>query len=134
MCAGSPNFDILFCLHSAPGIVSARGNSGSWDTWRANYELRHKTKDAGSIGPANATVQYVYVTCVIKARTTCTRECKAWPPEKFMALEIVWRNPLPPPRTESRVEQLVLDEFGALYVIAYQGRLVSFELILGGAA
>ncbi len=51
-----------------------------------------------------------------------------------MALEIVWRNPLPPPRTESRVEQLVLDEFGALYVIAYQGRKVSFELILGGAA
>jgi len=45
-----------------------------------------------------------------------------------MALEIVWRNPLPPRRTESRVEQLVLDEFGALYLITRQDRQLSFEL------
>jgi len=62
------------------------------------------------------------------------KRSKAWPAEKFMAITIVWRNPLPPPRTEGRVEQLVLDEFGALYVATLRDLRVPFELILGGAA
>lgn len=51
-----------------------------------------------------------------------------------MALEIVWRNPLPLSRTERHVEQLLLDEFGAVYLVTHPDQKVSFELILGGAA
>jgi len=51
-----------------------------------------------------------------------------------MALEIVWRNPFPPAKTEKRVDQVVADEFGALYAVRTEGETASFEMILGGAA
>lgn len=51
-----------------------------------------------------------------------------------MALEIVWRNPLPPAKTESRVERVALDDFGAVYTVWSPDATEEFELILGGAA
>lgn len=51
-----------------------------------------------------------------------------------MALEIVWRNPIPPSKTERRVEPLEADEFGSLYAVRTAGKIVAFEMILGGAA
>ena len=51
-----------------------------------------------------------------------------------MALEIVWRNPFPPGKTEKRVDQVVSDEFGALYAVRTEGETASFEVVLGGAA
>jgi len=51
-----------------------------------------------------------------------------------MALEIVWRNPDPPKKIQLRVEPLMLDEFGALYLVTHDDHRVSFELLLGGAA
>jgi len=51
-----------------------------------------------------------------------------------MALEIVWRNPYPPQKTEKWVDQVVADEFGALYAVRIEGETASFEVILGGAA
>jgi len=47
-----------------------------------------------------------------------------------MALEIVWRNPLPPSKGEGRVEPLVVDEFGSLYAVLTVGQIVAFEVIL----
>lgn len=51
-----------------------------------------------------------------------------------MNLQIAWRNPAPPARTESRLERLVKDEFGGVYAIrcAHENRV--FELLLGSAA
>jgi hypothetical protein len=52
-----------------------------------------------------------------------------------MALEIVWRNPTPPAKAETRVESIAVDELGAAYAISVlQMRPPAFELILGGAA
>jgi hypothetical protein len=51
-----------------------------------------------------------------------------------MALEIVWRNPVPPRKTEQEVELIVVDEFGALYNVICMDRKTSLEVILGGAA
>lgn len=51
-----------------------------------------------------------------------------------MALEIVWRNPCPPKKTEKRVDQIVADEFGALYVVRTESETAPFEVILGGVA
>jgi hypothetical protein len=51
-----------------------------------------------------------------------------------MALEIVWRNPVPPTKTERRVEPVVVDDVGAVYVIRTADKTAAFELILGGAA
>ena len=51
-----------------------------------------------------------------------------------MALEIVWRNPIPPSKTERRVEPLEVDECGSLYAVRIAGMIVALEVILGGAA
>jgi hypothetical protein len=32
--------------------------------------------------------------------------------------EIVWRNPVPPAKAESRIEAITVDEFGAGYVVS----------------
>ena len=49
-----------------------------------------------------------------------------------MALEIVWRNPIPPAKTERRVEPVAMDEFGAVYAVRTADETAAFELILGG--
>jgi len=54
--------------------------------------------------------------------------------EGVMALEIVWRNPLPPAGTESRVERVTLDDLGAVYAVYGSDTAQQFELLLGGAA
>jgi len=51
-----------------------------------------------------------------------------------MALEIIWRNPIPPPKTERRVEPLAADEFGSVYAVRTADRSIALEVILGGAA
>ena len=51
-----------------------------------------------------------------------------------MALEIVWRNPIPPCEKKRRVEQLMVDEFGSLYAVRTADETVTFEVILGAAA
>jgi hypothetical protein len=51
-----------------------------------------------------------------------------------MALEIVWRNPIPPAKGERRVEPVAVDEFGAVYAVRTADMTAAFELILGGAA
>ena len=49
-----------------------------------------------------------------------------------MALEIVWRNPIPPAKTERRVEPVAVDEFGAVYAVRTADETAAFELVLGG--
>jgi len=34
-----------------------------------------------------------------------------------MGLKLVWRNPVPPVETESNVQRIMLDQFGAVYVV-----------------
>jgi len=51
-----------------------------------------------------------------------------------MKLEIVWRNPIPPPKTERRVEPLAADEFGSVYAVRTAGQTAAFEVILGRTA
>ena len=51
-----------------------------------------------------------------------------------MTLEIVWRNPGSPPTAKPRVEQLVADQFGALYAIRKANETIVFELIVRNAA
>jgi hypothetical protein len=51
-----------------------------------------------------------------------------------MELEIVWRNPIPPAKAETRVESVAVDEFGAVYAVRTADQTAAFELILGGAA
>jgi len=51
-----------------------------------------------------------------------------------MALEIVWRNPIPPAKRKRRVEPVAVDEFGAVYAVHTADKTATFELILGGAA
>lgn len=51
-----------------------------------------------------------------------------------MALEIVWRNPIPPEKTEWRVEPVAVDDFGAVYAVCTAEETAAFEVILGGAA
>jgi hypothetical protein len=51
-----------------------------------------------------------------------------------MALEIVWRNPIPPAKTERRVESLAVNDFGAVYAVRTAEETAAFEVILGGAA
>lgn len=53
---------------------------------------------------------------------------------RITALEIVWRNPEPPAKTECLVEAITVDEFGAMYAIRCIDRIVAFEVTLGGAA
>jgi hypothetical protein len=52
-----------------------------------------------------------------------------------MALEIVWRNPLPLARTVQKVQRISSDEFRAVYAVAYPNILPrEFELLSGKAA
>ena len=51
-----------------------------------------------------------------------------------MTLEIVWRNPVPPAKSESRVEAITVNQFGALYAVRTTEKTVTFELRLGGEA
>jgi hypothetical protein len=51
-----------------------------------------------------------------------------------MPREIVWRNPASPPIAKPRVEQLVADQFGALYSIRKADQTMVFELIVRSAA
>ena len=51
-----------------------------------------------------------------------------------MAPEVAWRNPVPPAKTESRVQRVALDDFGAVYSVCSPDATEEFELILGGAA
>lgn len=51
-----------------------------------------------------------------------------------MNLQIVWRNPELPAKTQSRLERLVVDEYGALYAIRCAEETRVFELLLGSAA
>ena len=51
-----------------------------------------------------------------------------------MALEIFWRNPIPPEKTEWRVELVAVDDFGAVYAVRTAEETAAFEVILGGAA
>jgi hypothetical protein len=52
----------------------------------------------------------------------------------FMALKIVWRNPIPPAKRERRVEPVAVDEFGAMCAVRTADKTAAFDLIFGGAA
>jgi hypothetical protein len=51
-----------------------------------------------------------------------------------MTLKIIWRNPVSPPVTECRVEQIVARDFGTVYEVRTAEETIVFELILCGAA
>ena len=51
-----------------------------------------------------------------------------------MALEIVWRNPLPGTKSKSTVERVTFDDISAVYAVCSAEVTETFELILGGAA
>ena len=51
-----------------------------------------------------------------------------------MSLEIVWRNPLPPEKRETRIQRLMADDLRAVYVVCSPDINERFDLILGGAA
>jgi hypothetical protein len=51
-----------------------------------------------------------------------------------MTLRIIWRNPASPPATERRVEQMVADDYGAVYAVCSADETTVFEVILRGAA
>jgi hypothetical protein len=51
-----------------------------------------------------------------------------------MALKIVWRNPVSLPVSESQIEQIVADEYGAVYAVRNEDATRVFELILFSAA
>lgn len=50
------------------------------------------------------------------------------------ALAIVWRNPLPLTRIESKVQRLLDRQAGASYIIFRVESAQEFELLLSGAA
>lgn len=52
----------------------------------------------------------------------------------LMALEIVWRNPLPLARTEHKLQRIRSDQFGAVYAVTNPDLRQEFELILGHVA
>ena len=51
-----------------------------------------------------------------------------------MSLEIVWRNPALARVSKPRVEQVVADQFGALYAVRKPDQTMMFELIVRRAA
>ena len=51
-----------------------------------------------------------------------------------MALDLVWRNPVPPAKAETRVESVEVDKFGAVYAVRTAEETAAFELILGSEA
>ena len=70
----------------------------------------------------------------MKVAQPFTKSAGAPDQEYQMALEIVWRNPVPPAKTERRVEPFMVDDVGAVYVIRAADTSAAFELIFGGAA
>ena len=50
-----------------------------------------------------------------------------------MSLEIVWRNPAPPTKSERRVEPVAVDEFGGVYAVRTEDETATFEVILGAS-
>jgi hypothetical protein len=51
-----------------------------------------------------------------------------------MTLQIVWRNPAAPAETHREVEQVVADDYGAVYAVRRANETTVFELILRRAA
>lgn len=51
-----------------------------------------------------------------------------------MTLEIVWRNPSSRPAVKRQIEQIVADDFGAVYAVRSAEETTVFELILRSAA
>jgi hypothetical protein len=51
-----------------------------------------------------------------------------------MKLEIVWRNPVPPPQPKNDLGSILEDEKGSLYIMRGGTREIAFELIRGGLA
>lgn len=51
-----------------------------------------------------------------------------------MALEIVWRNPLPTTKSTITVERVTSDDVSAVYALRSADVTETFEVILGGAA
>jgi hypothetical protein len=51
-----------------------------------------------------------------------------------MKLEIIWRNSASLPVTERRVEQIVADDYGAVYTVRHAVETTVFELIVRSAA
>ena len=51
-----------------------------------------------------------------------------------MKLEIVWRNPLPLPRSDRNVQRIRSDQFGTVYAVTDRYLTQEFDLISGDAA
>ena len=51
-----------------------------------------------------------------------------------MTLEIIWRNPASRAVVKPRIEQLVADDFGAVYAVRSADETTVFEVVLGSAA
>ena len=51
-----------------------------------------------------------------------------------MALEIVWRNPLPLAKAEHKLQRIRKDQFGAVYTVTDLDLMQEFELIPGNVA
>ena len=47
-----------------------------------------------------------------------------------LAMHIVWRNPATLSGTRPHIEQLVADDYGAIYAVRINGDTKAFELIL----
>jgi hypothetical protein len=47
-----------------------------------------------------------------------------------LAMHIVWRNPAALSGTRPHIEQLVADDYGAIYAVRINGDTKAFELIL----
>jgi hypothetical protein len=45
-------------------------------------------------------------------------------------MQIVWRNSAPPSTPKPLIEQLVADNYGAVYAVRVDGETKAFELIL----
>ena len=52
--------------------------------------------------------------------------------ERHMALEVVWRNPIPRPRAANNIELFELDQGMSIYIVHGSNAEVVFELITGG--
>lgn len=50
-----------------------------------------------------------------------------------MGLEIVWRNPAPPSKSDCRLERIDHDKCGAAYVVTIADETEQFDVITGGA-
>jgi hypothetical protein len=47
-----------------------------------------------------------------------------------LTMHIVWRNPATLSATKPQIEQLVADDYGAIYGVRIDGEIKAFELIL----